>query len=45
MLGLELSTWALIILWLALGTGSNIIYDVRELLKWATARLKKDLVD
>ena len=45
MLGLELSTWALIILWLALGTGSNIVYDVRELLKGATARLKKDLVD
>ena len=44
-LWLELNTWSLILLWLALGTWSNIVYDVRELLKWATARLKKDLVD
>lgn len=45
MLGLELNTGSLILLWLALWTWSNIFYDARELIKWVTLRLKKDLVD
>jgi amino acid transporter len=40
-LGLELNTWLLIMLWLALGTGSNIFYDCRELIKWLWTRLNE----
>ena len=35
-----LNTGLLIILWLGLGTGSNLFYDMRELIKWTTAKLK-----
>lgn len=40
-LGLELNTGMLILLWLALGTGSNIFYDCRELVKWVWTRLNE----
>lgn len=29
----ELATWAIILLWLALGTGANIFYDVWKLIQ------------
>lgn len=32
-LWLELNNWILILLWLALWTGSNLFYDMRELVK------------
>lgn len=37
-LEIQLSTWALILLWLALGTGANIFYDIWKLVQnlWAT---------
>ena len=37
---LELSTGAIILVWLALGTGSNIFYDVREIIKGAGDKLR-----
>lgn len=40
-LELELNTWLLIMLGLALGTGSNIFYDCRELIKWVGTRLNE----
>ena len=40
-LGWEYNAWLLIMLWLALGTGSNIFYDVRELIKWLGVRLNE----
>lgn len=40
-LELELNTGLLIMLWLALGTGSNIFYDCRELIKWVWTRLNE----
>ena len=40
-LELELNTWLLIMLGLALGTGSNIFYDCRELIKWVWTRLNE----
>jgi hypothetical protein len=40
-LGWEYNAWLLIMLWLALGTGSNIFYDVRELIKWLWVRLNE----
>ena len=43
LLGLELNTGLLIILWLALWTWANIFHDIWSLLKSATSRLKKDL--
>lgn len=38
-LGLELNTGMLILLWLALGTGSNIFYDLWNIIKWIGERL------
>ncbi len=40
-LGLDLNTWLLIMLGLALGTGSNIFYDCWELIKWLGTRLNE----
>ena len=40
-LGIELPLWATILVWLALGTGSNIFYDVWKIIKGAGERLKK----
>lgn len=40
-LGLELNTWLLIMLGLALGTWSNIFYDCWELIKWLWTRLNE----
>lgn len=39
-LGLELNTWLLIMLGLALGTGSNIFYDIWSMVKNVWERLK-----
>lgn len=38
-LGLELNTGMLILLWLALGTGSNIFYDLWNIVKGIWERL------
>lgn len=43
LLELKLNIGLLIIIWLALWTWANIVYDIRELFKSATSRLKKDL--
>lgn len=40
-LGWEYNAWLLVMLWLALGTWSNIFYDVRELIKWLWVRLNE----
>ena len=40
-LGWEYNAGLLIMLWLALGTGSNIFYDCWELIKWVWARLNE----
>ena len=32
-LDIELSSWALILIWLALGTGANIFYDIWKLIQ------------
>lgn len=40
-LGWGYNTWILIMLWLALWTGSNIFYDVWELIKGLGVRLKE----
>lgn len=40
-LGLDLNVGMLFMLWLALGTGSNIFYDVWELIKGIGARLNE----
>lgn len=40
-LDLDLNTWLTLMLWLALGTGSNIFYDVWELIKWLWVRLNE----
>ena len=40
-LGWEYNAWLLIMLWLALGTGSNIFYDCWELIKGVGARLNE----
>lgn len=40
-LGLDLNTWLTLMLWLALGTGSNIFYDVWELIKGLGVRLNE----
>lgn len=40
-LDLDLNTWLTIMLWLALGTWSNIFYDVWELIKWLGVRLNE----
>ena len=42
-LALELNNGLLILLWLALWTGANIFYDVWNLLKATTSRIRKDL--
>ena len=39
-LGLELNNWLLVLIWLALGTWSNIFYDVRELVKSASDKIR-----
>lgn len=36
---LELSVWVKVIMWLALGTGSTIWYDAREILKAVETKL------
>lgn len=40
-LGREYNSWLLIMLWLALWTGSNIFYDIWELIKWLGVRLNE----
>ena len=40
-LGWEYNAGLLIMLWLALGTGSNIFYDCWELVKWLGTRLNE----
>lgn len=40
-LGLDLNVGMQLMLWLALGTGSNIFYDVWELIKGVGARLNE----
>ena len=40
-LGLDLNAWLIFMLWLALGTGSNIFYDIWELIKGVGARLNE----
>lgn len=40
-LGLDLNGGLLLMLWLALGTGSNIFYDIWELIKWVGTRLNE----
>ena len=39
-LWLELNAGLLTLIWLALGTGSNIFYDVRELVKSASDKIR-----
>ena len=39
-LDLELNNWLIVLMWLALGTWSNIFYDVWELLKSATDKIR-----
>lgn len=36
----ELATWAIILLWLALGTGANIFYDIWSLIQWFGSKLR-----
>lgn len=40
-LGLDLNAWLIFMLWLALGTGSNIFYDIWELIKGVGTRLNE----
>ena len=40
-LGWNYNAWILIMLWLALGTGSNIFYDIWELIKGLGVRLNE----
>ena len=40
-LGLDLNGGLIFMLWLALGTGSNIFYDIWELIKWVGTRLNE----
>lgn len=40
LLWLELPWWLIILIGLALGTGSNIFYDIRELIKGAGDKLR-----
>lgn len=37
----ELNNWILLLLWLALGTWSNIFYDLREIVKWLGVKLNE----
>lgn len=39
-MGLELPAWLVVLSWLALGTGSNIFYDVLELIKAWSEKIK-----
>ena len=41
LLGLEVNTGLTILIWLALGTGSNIFYDVLNLINSRSDKLKK----
>ena len=36
----DLSTWAIILLWLALGTWANIFYDIWSLIQWFGSKLR-----
>jgi len=36
----ELNSWVLVLIWLALGTGSNLIYDIREIVKSAGDKIR-----
>ena len=36
----ELATWAVILIWLALGTGANIFYDIRSIVQWTGSKLR-----
>lgn len=40
-LELDLNGGLILMLWLALGTGSNIFYDIWELIKWVGTRLNE----
>lgn len=39
-LDLELNNWLIVLMWLALGTWSNIFYDVWELIKSTTDKIR-----
>lgn len=39
-LWMELNTWLLVLIWLALGTWSNLFYDLWEIIKSATAKIR-----
>lgn len=39
-LDLELNAWLLVLIWLALGTWANIFYDVRDLVKSASDKIR-----
>lgn len=41
-LELSLNTWVLILLWLWLGTGSNLFFDIRALIQSVTKKLKAE---
>lgn len=43
LLGLEFNTGLLILLGLALWTGSNLWYDLWEIVKWLGVKLKKGI--
>lgn len=42
-LWVELNTWVLVLMGLALGTGSNLFYDLRELLKSTTDKIRSTI--
>ena len=44
-LEIELWIWALILLWLALGTGANIFYDIWKLVQNLGSVKKEDVVE
>ena len=39
-LDLELNNWLIVLIWLALGTWANIFYDVRDLVKSASDKIR-----
>ena len=44
-LEIQLGTWALILIWLALGTGANIFYDIWKLVQNLGSTKKDDTVE
>lgn len=41
-LDLDISTWAIILIGLALGTWANIFYDVWSLIQWFGSKLRRE---